>query len=93
MRQPSLKPAFPNMPPSAAAMRHLLLRLPSCLANASEEAPQPRRRQMRALVAAATTGMSSQIQLIVRPRLELPLILTLQHSPSPTGLCVARFAM
>ena len=93
MRQPSLKPTFPNMPPSATAMRHPVLLTPNCLANASEEAPQPRRRQMRALVAAATTGMSSQIQVIVRSRLELPLILTLQHSPSPTGLCVARFAM
>ena len=71
MRQSSLKPTFPNMPPTATAMRHPVLLTPNCLANASEEAPQPRRRQMRALVAVATTGMSSQIQLVVRPRLEL----------------------
>ena len=93
MRQWSLKPSLHNMNTSAAAMRHPLLRTPSSRKSASERALQPRRRQMSALATAATQFMYWEIQLIVRMRLKLRPLLTLQPTLPLIVSCAARSSM
>ena len=77
------------MKQSAAALRHPQMRTPSMQERGLEQALQPQRRLVSSQTAAATTFMSSKIQLTVRLRLKPPLILHLQPNSPPIGSFVA----